>query len=206
MKKKIIILFIVLIVAVLALGVLISTQTNSFQDGVRFSDDTPSRDAYYPVNGGMVMVSPDVRMFFDTSSPVSMLSRQDLEKLKADGMDVDSISTLYVGFDADRNLTVATRIYQVSLPAPGFEVDPTRSRCTAFSADYASPGRIENVRFLLSPDNLSRLGMDFIEHFAVEYSWVTGMIILHDVVPEGFQMFSKINKELSVTDGVLSPA
>ncbi|MDE6484622.1 MAG: hypothetical protein K2L14_04440 [Duncaniella sp.] len=206
MKKKIVISLIVLVVAVLALGTLISVQSSEFQDGVKFSDDMKVHSAYYPVNGGMITVSPDVRMGFDSASPVSTITRSDLEKLKAAGMDVDSVSTIYIGFDSERQIAFRNRIYQLSIPAPAFEVDPTRSNCTAFSVDYTTPARIENVRFLLSDDGLSRLGMDFIERFAVEYSWATGMIILHDSVPEGFQKFCDIQSEISPVDVVLSPA
>lgn len=195
-----------LIVAVVVLGVLIFVQNSKFQDGVKFCENPTERSAFYPVNGGMITVAPDVRMQFDSASPVSTITASDLAKLKAAGMDVDSVSTIYVGFDPNRNLTMATRIYQLSIPAPTFEVDPTRSNCTAFSVDYTCPDRIEHVKFLPSADNISHLGMDFIEHFAVEYSWATGMIILHDSVPSGFQKFSTIEKEIAPIDVIFSPA
>ena len=205
MKKKIIISFIILLLAVVAFGMLIAFQNNSFQDGVRFSDDTTQHQACYPINGGMIMVTPDVRMFFDSTSPVSTINGRDIAKLEASGVKIDSVSTIFVGLNPDRKLTVARQIYIVALPAPYFDVDPTRSRCTAFFPEYDSCGSIENVKFIRDDSRLSRLGMDFIERFAVEYSWGKSMIILLDSVPDEFQKFADMHREFSPIDVVFSP-
>ncbi len=203
MKKKIVISLVVLIVALVTLGVLISLQCRSFQSNARFSEGTTS--AYYPINGGMITVAPDIRLCFDSASPVTAISKADLEKFKALGVKVDSISTIFLGFSSAHRLRIVNRIYRISLPAPAFDVDPTRSPCTAFSPDYSSEGRIIDVDFVPSIDNTSRLGMDFIKKFVVEYSWATGMIVLHDAVPQGFQKFSDFKEEISIADKILSP-
>lgn len=192
-----------LIVALVTLGVLIALQCRSFQSHARFSEGTTS--AYYPINGGMIMVAPDIRMNFDSASPVSGISREDLEKFKAMGVKVDSISTIFLGFSSAHHLRLVNKIYRISLPAPAFDVDPTRSQCTAFSPDYNSGGHIIDVDFVPSVDNNSRLGMDFIKRFVVEYSWATGMIVLHDTVPSGFQKFCDFKEEVSLADKLLSP-
>lgn len=203
MKRTTVILISVFAAVVIALGAIIAWTNHSMQTDVRFSDDS-CHAACYPINSGMVTVADGVRMAFDTASPVSTITEADIEKLRSQGYEVKEISTLFFGHNPDDELTFSSVRYEVSLPAPAIDLSMDDSVCSAFAAVIHPEIRLEHLSFIPSTDGVSHLGIDILGKFAIEYSWITGMVTLRDSVPDDYQMFASMKSELSPSS-ILNP-
>lgn len=154
--------------------------------------------AFYPMRSGMVTIVPGVNILFDTSSPVSTLTKRDLDKLIAAGLKVDSIDALYFGYDPNDHLIFTTKRYRVNFLAPSAALTLNREVCTPFSTMQSEHAEIRNVDFIPTDDGVSRFGADFIRNFAVGYSWTMSMIKLVDHVPDDYQDFADLHRRPSV--------
>ncbi|MDE5982805.1 MAG: hypothetical protein K2G92_06805, partial [Duncaniella sp.] len=72
------------------------------QDKIAFSDSTMTSATYFFSNG-VVEVAPDVNFHIDTGSPTSLISPEDIVRLRNLGLSVDSINFPVIGADTRDN-------------------------------------------------------------------------------------------------------
>jgi len=142
-----------------------------------------------PVGGLPLMVSlmPGLDFRIDTGSDMSFISERHLSMLDSMGYKVDKVLGFTAGRDTHGDITFHTTRYIVDIPVYRYEMYIDGSGKSSTRMIPSSLNVLRNVEFVLSPDDMSVFGIDFLEKFKVEYRYRYGVVSLYFDRPEGYE-------------------
>lgn len=200
MKRIFLIIIVVVSVLLAAMGGTYYLNSTA-QDKIAFSDSTITSATYFFCNG-VVEVAPDVNFHIDTGSPTSLISPEDIARLRNLGLSVDSIHFPVIGADTRDNVIFSTKMYLVSFP-----VSRVHYRCDSLAEsvwvepDTSIRATIDNIAFMPGRSGeISVIGTDVLSRFVTEQIPVVSSITFRFDVPDGYERFCKMEPHLSSMD------
>lgn len=140
-----------------------------------------------------VQIADSLVFKLDTGSDLSCITAADLERLRREGVAIRERGIPIFGRTSSGRFRVSLTRLEIDLPlkyftahSPNDSIDKTLSRLSE------RDNILRNVEFILidEPGDLSCLGIDLLQKFAVEYLFNDRLIRLHTSRPEGYQDFS----------------
>lgn len=185
MKK---IFAVVIILLALAAGAYIFLLFQSTQDDLTV-DRTDGRICDMRVSGVPLKVSPfpGIEFKFDTGSDVSLISRHHLDMLDSLGYKARKVKAVTAGRDGNGELTIRTERYLVDLPVYLYDVTADTAGILSYDVRLETLNVIRNVEFLMSPDDMSVIGTDFMEKFRIEFRYSDSTMSLYKTMPAGYE-------------------
>lgn len=152
-----------------------------------------------PVSGTPLMVEilPGLKFKLDTGSDMSTITAEDLALLESLGYKADKSFYISPGRDGKGDMHIETTRYTLSLPIGEFRFFTDSLGEAAASPTGRIANVIHNIDFVPSHSETSVLGIDFLEHFKLEFHYTSKSISLYSELPEGYQKITEIETSLS---------
>lgn len=184
--KKVVLVLVLLIMLCGALYAFVCLQTS--QDYI-YADRADGRICDMPVGNTplFVTVMPGLQFKLDTGSDMSLLSAKDMALLDSLGYSVREVFGISTGRNGLGKIMFETKRYRVDLPTYRYDTVTDSLGIVTSSQVPSSLNVLHNVDFVLAPDDMSVLGIDFLEKFKVEYRFMASMISLYLDVPDGYE-------------------
>lgn len=146
--------------------------------------------AWRPLRVG---VAGDIVFKFDTGSDLSCITPEDLERLKAMGVNIRETYRPIAGRGSSDLNKASFKRYVIDLPLDFFE--PSDSAGKRYVRNSERDNTLLNAEFILVEKEGERscLGIDILSKFAVEYLYDAGLIRLHASRPDGYEDFAKLH-------------
>lgn len=192
MKKALISLAVVAVALVAAIGVYahLNAQYPRFAN-----DDNGNVVAVFPISSeGMMEIADGVSFRLDTGSPVSMITPDDVNRLKALGASVTEEWFPSLARDVNGDIYIADKRYRIDMPVINHVLvkDSDGYR-------YKTAGRrvntISDMVFLPAADGrTSVIGTDVLERFIVEFRYENNAIALYSNLPGGYKRLTDLHR------------
>lgn len=150
-----------------------------------------------------VELSRGLRFKISSTTSLSSLSRPTIEKLKSQGLVVDSSSTILFGRTMKYGIKVYTKTFTVDLPLATYRVTTdTASGRKVKRIDVNAPQRyLRGVDFVEgAPDLPDALGVDFLTNYALAYSMNDTTLTFYTSFPAGYEKCGVITEGHSPND------
>lgn len=150
-----------------------------------------------------VKVAGDMVFKFDTGSDLSCITPEDLERLKAMGINVRETFRPIVGRGSSDLNKASFKRYVIDLPLDYYE--PTDSAGKRNVRNPNNDNTLLNAEFILVEKEGERscLGIDILGRFAVEYLYNSGLIRLHSSRPDGYEDFARLHYSKTPGQGII---
>lgn len=200
MKRLHVIILAVVVVLLAAMGGTYYLNKTA-EDKISFSDSSVTSATYFFCNG-VVEIAPGVDFHVDTGSPTSLISPEDIFRLRNLGLSVDSIYFPVIGADTRDNMIFSNKMYLVSFP-----VSRVHYRCDSIAEtvwiepDTVVDATIDNIAFMPGRSGeISVIGTDVLSRFALEYAPMVSSITFRFDVPGDYELFCGMEPRLSSMD------
>lgn len=191
-KKRKIIWITVALLAVIVATVVVTGHNR------QISLNLSERQVVLPYENGVVRLFNGGLFAVDTGSSTSTITSDMLKRLRNMGMPVsDSYMPIIGHAPYSLGCNVSVHNYKVSLPVEEFRF----AMDTVATSGWEPTGRIvstiDNVEFVLDDSSeISVLGMDFLEHFVVEYCYSLNSLVLGHEVQDGYRYLAELKNHL----------
>lgn len=197
--KYTLILLVVALVIIGAIYVFLITRTS--QESLTV-DHANNLVAEMPIDGTPIFVTlrPGLRFKLDTGADYSTITEEDLHLLDSLGFKARKSFYPVLGRDGIGDVVYTTERYTVDLPAycVTTRLDSVGNPVTSF--DFSRRNTIKNVDFVPSQTGFSVLGIDFLEHFAVELHTDREVLALYDEPPHGYETCQQLEVSSDLTE------
>lgn len=157
-----------------------------------------------PVVGenALVELAPGLRMKFDTGCDFSIITQEDLQRIKDLGLKVDSSYYPQLGRDRVNHTDLRWRRYTVDLPVGKYRyIDEEIDTVPTLYEYRGSFNVIHNVDFVAAkPGETSTVGIDLLEQFALEIDPPNTTMSLYDTLPPGYKPVESVDNRIGLTD------
>lgn len=153
--------------------------------------------AAYPLNDRRIKIGDSLEMNVDFGQTISLITKDDIEKIKRLGLPIDSGIFPMIGINHLDEYFITAKTYIVSFPVYNERI----------IGDTIAPGGdcinyIDGIVFSSAPDIdiHSTLGTDFLERFVVEYRPSQKAICLRQRVPDtGFEKLTDMKQTVTLS-------
>ncbi len=151
----------------------------------------------FPVINSLLTPAYDLTFSIDTGCDLSMITPASIQKLKDNGMSVDSTFCPVFFRDRKGEIGFTTKRYIVSFPIQRWDISMTKEGKFFYTRpeDKKLENVMHNVNFIPATDDVDVLGLDIMRKCIVEYNFVKGTVALHLEMPKDYKELSPLYAE-----------